>query len=134
MIKETNISNLKKKVLRILALAIDDIECYYPTHREEITEACLEICEERNLFISCGSDCLEVVGREIEIKEIEVRSFFLFRDLTYLFAIEGLIEDGLYTPEINLKEGLAKAYKYYCQEDSKLSDPKMNQIEFVINN
>jgi hypothetical protein len=43
--------------LRIINLGIDGIECYYPSHTEDITNVCLEICEDRNLFITCGLDC-----------------------------------------------------------------------------
>ena len=43
--------------MRFIDLGIDGIECYYPSHTEAITNMCLEICEDRNLLITCGSDC-----------------------------------------------------------------------------
>lgn len=57
VIKETNIDNFKSEVLRTVNLGIDGIECYYPSHTKEVTDACLEICRDRNLLITCGSDC-----------------------------------------------------------------------------
>jgi len=83
---------------------------------------------------------MEVVGKEIEIKKIdydnlgvEVRRFFPFRDVTYLLSIEKLEKDGLYVPTTNLREGLEKAYSWYCEEKPKAEDPKMSKIEFVLN-
>jgi predicted metal-dependent phosphoesterase TrpH len=57
VISETEIDTFKKEVLKIVDLGIDGIECYYPTHTDAITKVCLEICEHRNLLITCGSDC-----------------------------------------------------------------------------
>ena len=57
VIKETDIDNFRSELLKIADLGIDGIECYYPTHTEAITKVCLEICEDRNLLITCGSDC-----------------------------------------------------------------------------
>lgn len=57
VINETNIDDFKKELLRIINLGIDGIECYYPSHTEDITNVCIEICEDRNLLITCGSDC-----------------------------------------------------------------------------
>lgn len=57
VINKTNINAFKKELLRIINLGIDGIECYYPSHTEDITTVCLEICEDRNLLITCGSDC-----------------------------------------------------------------------------
>ena len=81
-----------------------------------------------------------VVGKEIELKKIdydnlgvEVRRFFPFRDVTYLLSIERLEEDELYIPKINLREGLEKAYNWYCEGNIKVEDLKMNKIEFVLN-
>ena len=81
-----------------------------------------------------------VVGKEIELKKIdydnlgvELRRFFPFRDVTYLLSIERLEEDELYIPKINLREGLEKAYNWYCEGNIKVEDLKMNKIEFVLN-
>ena len=37
--------------------SVDGIECYYPSHSEEITATCLELCNKFDLIWSCGSDC-----------------------------------------------------------------------------
>ena len=36
---------------------IEWIECYYPSHSEEITAICLELCNKYDLIWTCGSDC-----------------------------------------------------------------------------
>ena len=62
----------KKKIERYLAFGLDGIECYYPTHTEEITKLCLEICKEKNLLITAGSDCHGEFGKA-QIGEMNVR-------------------------------------------------------------
>lgn len=57
VIRETNIEDFKSEVIRTVSLGIDGIECYYPSHTKEITDACLEICKNRDLLITSGSDC-----------------------------------------------------------------------------
>ncbi|AOT71238.1 PHP domain-containing protein [Geosporobacter ferrireducens] len=57
VIKEANIDDFKNEILRIVNSGIDGIECYYPSHTREITNLCIEICKDRNLLITCGSDC-----------------------------------------------------------------------------
>lgn len=56
-VKEHDIAIFEKEVRRLVRLGPDGIECYYPTHSEEITQICLKICAEQNLLITCGSDC-----------------------------------------------------------------------------
>lgn len=56
-VKEKELLIFEKEVHRLVSLGPDGIECYYPTHTKEITEICLRICRERNLLITCGSDC-----------------------------------------------------------------------------
>ena len=57
VIKETNLDIFKKELVRIINLGIDGIECYSPSHTNEITSLCIEICKDRDLMITCGSDC-----------------------------------------------------------------------------
>lgn len=47
----------KKELLSIIERGIDGIECYYPSHSEETTNICLDICKSKGLLITCGSDC-----------------------------------------------------------------------------
>lgn len=83
--------------------------------------------------------CGIVMGKEPIIKKIdinetklEVRSYFPFRDVTYILKIDELIKDGLHVPNISLKEGLEKAYKWYSDETPNLCDLKMNKIDELI--
>lgn len=61
-IKEIDLLKFKKRLLELLDSGPDGVECYYITHTEEITRLCLDICEQRNLLITCGSDCHGVFG------------------------------------------------------------------------
>lgn len=51
--KESFEAYLKK----LLKHDLDGIECFYPSHDEEITNICLKLCHENGLLITCGSDC-----------------------------------------------------------------------------
>ena len=46
----------EEKLNEILNLGLDGVECWYPTHTEEIRDICLRICHEKDLLITCGSD------------------------------------------------------------------------------
>ncbi|OCL26610.1 epimerase [Orenia metallireducens] len=101
---------------------------YNLTHPEKVSWECLV------------ETAMEVVGKEIGIKKVDyddlgvnVRRFFPFRDVTYLLSIEKLEEDDLYIPKINLREGLRKAYNWYCEEKPEVEDPKISKIKFVLN-
>ena len=60
----SDIGRFKEELRRIIAFGIDGIECYYPSHSAEVTNACLELCDEYNLFITAGSDCHGSFGRK----------------------------------------------------------------------
>ncbi len=57
VLKGIEIVEFKKEVTRLVDLGLDGIECYYPTHSAVITDICLELCKDRNLLITAGSDC-----------------------------------------------------------------------------
>ena len=61
-IKEEDIHIFKKELLRFISYGLDGIECYYPTHKNDITAICLQICKEQDLLITCGSDCHGTFG------------------------------------------------------------------------
>lgn len=63
VIDTSDIVWFKHELRRIVSLGIDGVECYYPSHSAEITNACLELCNEHNLFITAGSDCHGEFGR-----------------------------------------------------------------------
>ena len=46
---------------------IDGIECYYTTFTEEQHEKLLKLCNERNLFISGGSDFHGKIKPDVDI-------------------------------------------------------------------
>lgn len=41
---------------RLRALGIDGVECYYPSHSDEITALALRFCQERKMLVTAGSD------------------------------------------------------------------------------
>lgn len=47
----------KKKLIRYIDMGIDGIECYYPLHPEWMIQMCVNLCMERGLRITAGSDC-----------------------------------------------------------------------------
>lgn len=79
--------------------------------------------------------CGEAVGTSPRIKKIDVnqvkldpRSYFPFRDVTYMLDIEELQKDGFYIPEISLEEGLKRAYNWYIDNKYNSSDEKMMSV------
>ncbi|MDF2822569.1 MAG: hypothetical protein K0R15_3017 [Clostridiales bacterium] len=57
VIESNNLDDFKKKVIEIVDIGIDGIECYYPSHTTDITNICVDICNCKDLLITCGSDC-----------------------------------------------------------------------------
>lgn len=43
-------------VVRLMDEGLDGIECYYPSHTPQQTQACLSICRARGLLVTAGSD------------------------------------------------------------------------------
>ena len=43
---------------------INGIECYYPTHSEEMTDICVEFCKKHHMIITSGSDEHGEFGKE----------------------------------------------------------------------
>lgn len=83
--------------------------------------------------------CGEVMGAKPKIKKIhkenvslETRSYFPFRDVTYLLSIESLINDGISSPSISLKEGLEKTYKWYLNCKPSLIDIRMTKVDDLV--
>lgn len=57
VIPTTDMDIFKEDLLEVIDFGVDGIECYYPAHTEDITRICIEVCEDKNLLITCGSDC-----------------------------------------------------------------------------
>ncbi|SJZ70424.1 PHP domain-containing protein [Anaerorhabdus furcosa] len=58
VIKTDDLAMFEKQLRQIIdSNDLDGIECYYPSHSEEITQICLSICNEKDLMITCGNDC-----------------------------------------------------------------------------
>lgn len=64
---------------------LDGIECYYPSHTEEVVKVCLELCKEKDLMITCGCDChgtfekttigqLDIAKEELVLKDLVVHN------------------------------------------------------------
>ena len=63
LIDQTDIDAFESELRRIVAYGLDGIECYYPSHTAEATQVCLNLCRERDLLITAGSDCHGVFGK-----------------------------------------------------------------------
>lgn len=63
VIQNTDLNSFKEEVLRLISHGLDGIECYYPYHTKDITDTCLEICYDKDLLITTGSDCHGGFGR-----------------------------------------------------------------------
>jgi predicted metal-dependent phosphoesterase TrpH len=70
-IKETDSELFKSRLLELLEKGFDGVECYYPTHSAAITDLCLQICRDRKLLITTGSDCHGDFGYS-EVGELKV--------------------------------------------------------------
>lgn len=71
-IKETDPELFRLRLLQLLELGLDGVECYYPTHTAVITDICLQLCRERGLLITTGSDCHGDFGYS-EVGELKIR-------------------------------------------------------------
>lgn len=52
-----SISALRARIEAVLPLGFDGIECHYPRHTAGIVRLCGDICRERELMTTAGSDC-----------------------------------------------------------------------------
>lgn len=78
IIKEIDITHFKEEILRLVNCGLDGIECYYPSHTNDITNVCLEICKDNDLLITAGSDCHgEFGGTEVGEMSIPIRQLSL---------------------------------------------------------
>lgn len=63
LILSSDKEEIKDELRRIVLFGMDGIECYYPTHSDVMTGACVEVCEENSLLITSGSDCHGTFGK-----------------------------------------------------------------------
>lgn len=82
---------------------------------------------------------MKVVDKKVNTKEIDSikikiheREYFPFRNVSYALDIKKSERDGLHVPQIDLEEGIERAYKWYSQTDSKIKDDRMNKMELVL--
>lgn len=69
------------------ANGIDGVECYYPTHSEEITRICLDFCQKYNMAVTSGSDCHGNFARNINGVEFIIGAPFTDEDKLNLSGI-----------------------------------------------
>lgn len=58
-----NMNDFYTELHKIMSCGLEGIECYYPTHSDAVTKACLDYCKERGLLITAGSDCHGLFGK-----------------------------------------------------------------------
>jgi len=52
-----DVSGLRAELERMMDMGVGGLECYYPKHSPEVTRMCVQLCRERWLAITSGSDC-----------------------------------------------------------------------------
>lgn len=60
-----DMDDFRKLLGEILDAGFDGVECHYPRNSRALTRACLDICRQRDLMITAGSDCHGAFGRHI---------------------------------------------------------------------
>ena len=88
-------------------------------------------------WVKAGFD---VTGKSVDIKKVNMkevdirdREFFPFRDVTYYLSMDKAEKDGLYMPDLNLREGMEQTYQWYVEVEPKLADRRMTKVEIVLN-
>lgn len=94
-----------------------------------------DIIDWETLVLSCGKAVnMDPIIKKINVNEInlEARSYFPFRDVTYLLSIEKLEKDNLYLPIISLIDGLKRTYKWYISSNFQYVDNRMTKMDEVL--
>lgn len=65
LIPFTDAVSFDSELKRLVSMGLDGVECYYPTHSEEITRICVLCCDELGLLKTMGSDCHGGFGRTV---------------------------------------------------------------------
>ena len=60
-----DMDDFKKMLCEILEAGFDGVECHYPRNSKALTRACTDICRQRDMMITAGSDCHGAFGRHI---------------------------------------------------------------------
>ena len=95
-----------------------------------------DIVDWETLVLSCGKAInMEPTIKKVNVNNInlEARSYFPFRDVTYLLSIDKLIKDKLYVPTIPLVEGLKATYEWYITSDMQYVDYRLTKMDELIN-
>jgi Nucleoside-diphosphate-sugar epimerases len=88
---------------------------------EDLINTCGQVVNEKPNIIKIDTN---------KIKD-DVRTYFPFRDVTYMLDIKKLKDDGLHVPKITLKEGLSKTYIWYLLNKPQLEDKRMNRVDEI---
>ncbi|ARC83892.1 3-beta hydroxysteroid dehydrogenase/isomerase family protein [Clostridium argentinense CDC 2741] len=89
----------------------------------------------KELVKTCGKVMRKTpIIREVNTEDFPFspRSYFPFRNITYMLDITELIKDNIYIPKIDLEEGLKKSFCWYLNSTVKLEDNTMINIDKVI--
>lgn len=78
-LRSLGLEGIRERVISLIDRGLDGIECYYPLHDIEITQMLRNMCEERSLLITAGSDCHGLFGRT-RVGEMDVEAKLLRLD------------------------------------------------------
>lgn len=109
---------------------------YKPNVREAYNVTNPQAISWRELIHTCG----EIIGKTPIIKLVDINKikceeidYFPFKNIDFTLEIDKLIEDGLYIPNIFLREGLEKTYEWYKKNKPKIKNTQMHKIEEILN-
>lgn len=63
---------------------------------------------------------------------MDPRSFFPFRDCTYVLDVSKVVRCGLVRPRVDLEEGMRRAYAWWCGNRPPHADAKMTNVEAAL--
>ncbi|MBP2645770.1 MAG: epimerase [Firmicutes bacterium] len=104
-------------------------QAYNITHPEKVTWPAL-VQTAAKIVNKCPQIRL-VPPVKLKKLQITVRDFFPFRDITYLLNIEKLVNSGLHVPQINLSQGLSRAYHWYVTTKPVFNNKGMEKLALL---
>lgn len=57
VLPQVSMTEFRQRLEGVMAMGLDGIECWYPSHSAAVTECCLAYCRSHGLRITSGSDC-----------------------------------------------------------------------------
>lgn len=105
-------------------------QVYNITYPEQVSW--FELVKIASGVLNKSANIITVPSAKIKDLNISVRDFFPFRDITYLLSTEKLQNSGLHVPQINLSDGLQRAYHWYQNEKPVFNNKGMKKLDLIV--